>query len=64
LAFNARGFAYFLVKDYPHAVADLTEAIRLNPLYQNAYQIRALTYRAMGDSKKAKEDEARARAPH
>lgn len=36
LAYNARGFAYYLLRDYEHALADYDEAIRLNPGYQNA----------------------------
>ena len=40
-ALNARGYAYFLLKDYPKAVKDLDEAIRLNPQYANAFQNRS-----------------------
>ena len=31
LAYNARGFARYLTKDYKNALADLDEAVRLNP---------------------------------
>ena len=34
LAFNARGFAYYLLRDYPHALADFDAAIQLNPKYR------------------------------
>ena len=40
LAYNARGFAYYLSHDITHALADYDEAIRLNPGYQNAIQNR------------------------
>jgi Flp pilus assembly protein TadD len=36
LAYNARGFAYYLLRDNTHALADYDEAIRLNPHYENA----------------------------
>ena len=32
-AYNNRGNAYFAKKDYDHAIADYTEAIRLDPKY-------------------------------
>jgi tetratricopeptide (TPR) repeat protein len=46
LAFNARGFAYYLLRDYPHALADFDAAIRLNPKYLNALQNRDLARNA------------------
>ncbi len=46
LAFNARGFAYYLIRDYPHALADFDAAIRLNPKYENALQNRELARNA------------------
>ena len=36
LAYNARGYAYHLLRDYARAIADYEEAIRLNPKYENA----------------------------
>jgi tetratricopeptide (TPR) repeat protein len=36
LAYNARGFSYYMVRDYEHAVADLNEAVRIKPDYANA----------------------------
>ena len=36
LAFNSRGFSYYMAHDLEHASADLAEALRLNPNYENA----------------------------
>jgi tetratricopeptide (TPR) repeat protein len=50
LAYNARGFAYYLLRDYTSALADLDQAIRLNPKYLNAYQNRSRARKAAGDA--------------
>ena len=51
---------YKIVKDYNRAVADYTEAIRLNPKWQILYTERGEVYRALGDEAAAQADFARA----
>jgi tetratricopeptide (TPR) repeat protein len=48
-AYNNRGNAYFAKKDYDRAIADYTEAIRLDPKYVLAYINRGSAYKAKGD---------------
>jgi tetratricopeptide (TPR) repeat protein len=62
LAYNARGFAYYMLRDYRQANSDLDEAIRLNPAYLNAFQNRSHARRALGDLKGSAADANQARA--
>ncbi len=49
LAYNAKG-------DNDHAMADYTEAIRLDPKLANAYDNRGRAYRAKGENDRAVRD--------
>jgi Flp pilus assembly protein TadD len=43
-AYNYRGFAHFRKGDYDRAVADNSEAIRLDPKFAHAYNSRGLAH--------------------
>jgi tetratricopeptide (TPR) repeat protein len=51
LAYNARGFAYYLLRDYTSALKDFDTAIELNPGYQNAMANRELARKAASAKK-------------
>jgi lipoprotein NlpI len=51
-----RADAYIAKGDYDHAIADDTEAIRINPEHNSAYVSRAEAYRKKGDYVPALED--------
>jgi tetratricopeptide (TPR) repeat protein len=52
-AYNNRGNAYYAKKDSDRAIADYTEAIRLDPKYALAYSNRGTAYKAKGDYDRA-----------
>ena len=45
-AYNARGYAWLLLRDYQRAIADFDQALRLLPNYVNANQNREMALRA------------------
>jgi tetratricopeptide (TPR) repeat protein len=49
LAYNSRGNGHFSKKDYDRAIADYSEAVKLDPGYVRAYQNRGLAHAAKGD---------------
>jgi tetratricopeptide (TPR) repeat protein len=51
-----RGLLRFDKGDYPNAIADFTDAIRLDPQYTAAYIMRGGTYKASGDFANADAD--------
>jgi tetratricopeptide (TPR) repeat protein len=54
--YSERGFAYFKKDDYVHALADLDNAIRLNPKNGRALRNRGLAYQAKGDTARGEAD--------
>jgi len=44
VSFYNNGVSYFNNKDYDNAITQLTEAVRLNPDYARAYEVRARSY--------------------
>lgn len=54
--YNARGFGYYLAKDFKKAIQDFDEAIRLKPNYLNAVHNRALAKKNSGDTEGYNQD--------
>ena len=52
-AYYVRGSTYLTKKDFPRCMADLNEAIRLNPNRADAYYNRAYCYGDQGDYDRA-----------
>ena len=57
----ARGQLYSAKGDYPRAIADFDQAIRLNSTYTNAYVNRSSARRAAGDKQGADADQSKVR---
>jgi tetratricopeptide (TPR) repeat protein len=55
-AYNLRGYAHLRLHEFDPAVADCSEAIRLQPNFLNAYENRASARRHKGDNVGAQED--------
>ncbi len=55
-AYNLRGYAHLRLLQFDQAVADCSEAIRLQPNFLNAYENRASARRHKGDYAGAQED--------
>jgi Tfp pilus assembly protein PilF len=55
--YTNRGYAHRLAGDHRRALADVTEAIRLDPKYATAYKERARVYEALKDPARAKADD-------
>jgi tetratricopeptide (TPR) repeat protein len=52
-AYNSRGYDYRTKGDLDHAIADYTDAIRLDPTFVLAYKNRGIGYQAKGDLDRA-----------
>ena len=53
IAYNNRGLAHYDKEDYDRAIADFTQAIRLDPKFGKAYDARANAYSDKGDHDRA-----------
>jgi tetratricopeptide (TPR) repeat protein len=51
--YNNRGIAHYKRREYEEAIADCTEAIRLDPNHTKAYGNRGDVYRELGQHEKA-----------
>ena len=55
-AYNNRGVAYSMKKQYELAIADFTKAIELDPKNGKAYHNRAIVYLYLGENAKVRHD--------
>ncbi|WP_290884389.1 tetratricopeptide repeat-containing serine protease family protein [Fischerella sp.] len=55
-AYLSRGIAHFFQNEHQDAVADLTQALKINPNYSEAYYLRGAARLGLGDRKGAKAD--------
>ena len=58
---HSRGTAYWIKGQLDRAIADYTQAIRLDPEYAEAYHNRGQAYAARGDAPQAEADQAKYR---
>jgi len=56
LAYQMRGFTYYMKDEFDKSIEDFTQAIRLKPDYVRAYRNRGFTYYKKSDYDKAIED--------
>ena len=61
VAYETRGEAYALKREYDQAIADCTEAIRLKPIRGEPYYIRGRAFQEQGEEEKAEADFASGR---
>ena len=59
-AYTARGLAYYQLKNYFKVIADCNNSIKLDPKSQ-AYSLRAVAHKALGKTKEANADFAKAK---
>lgn len=55
-AYLSRGIAHFFQNEHQDAVADLTQALKINPNHSEAYYLRGAARLGLGDRKEAKAD--------
>jgi tetratricopeptide (TPR) repeat protein len=60
-AYTNRGWAYNGKRDYDKAIADCTQAIKLNPKNGEAYYVRGNAIKAKGNQAQADKDFAEAK---
>lgn len=61
MAHQNRAFCSLMMKDFTPAIADLTEAIKLQPTWQDSYLNRAKAYKNIGKMKESEADFTKAR---